>query len=272
MPAASPESESETLAVDGCLLRSDQGKPVSLAVSRGMHEFRASTGSLSAARSIEVHEGQKVSLEVGTPSPGGTPDALGAFVRRLTQGPGPGRGIDGFDPIETGMLDPESRDVLDAQRALIDASADQAPSDLPLSLGLALDGLRAAQRRFDAAGTVCAASLSTAAARELGTGRDDSERALQLAVELLTVTRIRGPQIRGPLRTEKEALERLQISPTRRVLSAVEQLSVRPEIASCLADLTPQATQVNELSALVIGQLPGVRLPDQPSADDDSTQ
>ncbi len=101
-------------------------------------------------------------------------------------------------------------------------------------------------------------------AQGLGSRTDDSERAVQLAVELLTITRIRGAQLREPLRTEKESLERLQVSPSRRVLSAVENLSAQPEIAKCLADLVPKATQVSELGALAIGQLPGIRLPEEP--------
>ena len=207
----------------------------------------------------------------------GLSDAVAALVRALQHGSPPSQGIDAFDPIETGMLDPVSRELLDADRAVFGTQARSgapATSDLPLSLGLALDGLRAARRRFDAAGTVCAAGLANAAAKELGSSTEDSERALQLAVELLTVTRIRGAQLRQPLRTEKEeALERLEISAeSRRVLGAVEQLSMqRPEIAKCLEDLAPKAAQITTLSALAIGRLPGVRLPDQP-VDDDETQ
>ena len=281
-------AEGQTLAIDGCLLRGELGKPLSLAVARGAHELRASQGSLSTAQTLEVHEGQKVALEVEKAPSQGATDAAGSLVRGLqraggsgnssagTQGPSlPSEGIDSFDPVETGMLDPVSRDVLESDRAVFGGSqAPQAPttSDLPLALGLALDGMRAARRRFDAAGTVCAASLANAAIQELGSGTGDPERAEQLAVELLTVTRIRGAQLRGPLRTEREALERLQISPTRRVLSAVEHLAARPDIASCLADLAPKAAQVNELSALALAQLPGVRLPDQPADADDSTE
>ncbi len=271
-PSPSQDSQPESLAIDGCILRAEPGKPLDLAVARGAHELRVSQGTLSTAQTLEVHEGQKIALEVEA-RPGGATGAVAALVRSLEQGSAPAVGVDSFDPIEIGMLDPVSRELLDSDRQLFGgAPGARSTTDLPLGLALALDGLRAARRRFDAAGTVCAAGLANGAIQQLGSGDGDAERAEQLAVELLTVTRIRGPQLREPLHTEREALERLQISPTRRVLAAVEQLAVRPDIASCLADLAPKAAQVNELTALAIGQLPGIRLPDAPRDDDDSNQ
>jgi len=192
-------------------------------------------------------------------------------VQRLKQGPAPSEALAPLDPLESGLFDPVGREVLEAVRAVFD-NHDDLSSELPASLGLTVDGLRAAKRRFDAAGATCAATLATAVAQEMGTGTDDSDRALQLAAELLTVTRIRGGELREPLRTEKQVLERLQVSPSRRLLSAVDQLAARADISRCLADLAPSATPVNELSVLAIGQLPGVRLPDEPAAGDDSTQ
>jgi len=57
-------SEGAMVAVDGCLLRGEPGKPLSLAVTRGAHELRATEGSLSTSQSLEIRQGQKISMEV----------------------------------------------------------------------------------------------------------------------------------------------------------------------------------------------------------------
>ena len=61
-----------------------------------------------------------------------------------------------------------------------------------------------------------------------------------------------------PLRIEAEALAELGVTPGRRLLSTVADLAANPAITTCLATLDSPVHQINTLSGLVLGQIPGV--------------
>lgn len=244
------------VAIDGCPVPHLKAGTVRLSLSRGMHDLRAAIGEDVISQRVEIKGAATPEFDLRSVPVAHEPRpaALDELARQLRVGAGARPDPEAFDPMAAGMLDPVSQHVLAADTAVALNNL-ALRSALPDDEALALDGLRAADRRFAVAGTVCAARLSTEAAKRLGSGSGPTEQAIARATEFLTVTRLRGPALPEPLRLEAEGLARLGIEPNQRILSAVAELSATPEIAQCLSNLAPKAAQVDELSALVISQL-----------------